>query len=628
MRYKGFVLLTACALSGVMLSCSKQVAPPAPYGPLPTNYQMDWQKMEYNMFVHFGPNTFTDVEWGNGKEDPKVFNPTAVDCQQWVAIAKAAGMKGIIITAKHHDGFCLWPSNYSTHTVRESLWKEGKGDLLRELSEACKAQGLKFGVYLSPWDQNHPAYGTPEYNQVFANTLTEVLSNYGEVFEQWFDGANGGAGHGGKTQVYDWDMFHEVVYKHQPQAVIFSDVGPGCRWVGNEQGHVGETNWSRLDTEGYEPGAKAPSPDTLNVGNIHGAEWVPAETNTSIRPGWFYSPSTDDQVKSLGQLVDIYYTSVGRNSTLLLNVPPDKTGRIHPNDSARLMELRRAIDESFKENLASGTLTATATRGDDPRFAVTNLFDKNYDTYWTTDDEVLTASIVLDMGSEKTFNRLLLQEYIPLGQRIAAFDVEYWSSENSAWEPLIKATTIGYKRILRFPEVTASRIRINITNSLACPILNNLELYHAPDYPIGESDDQLYSRVSRTDWRVVAPVSDEAGSLIDGKTDAAVSVKMGDPVVIDLGKRLSIAGFYYTPQNKVTAANIQRYHFAVSLDGKNWTDLKSEALFNNVRNNPIRQDVYFGKAYPAKYIRLTPTELTNANDSYTVVELGVIQETR
>lgn len=614
----------AFTLCGFLLSCNNQVAPPAPFGVLPSEHQLVWQKMEYNMFIHFGPNTFTDVEWGNGKENPKVFNPSAVDCRQWAAVAKAAGMKGIVITAKHHDGFCLWPSNFSTHTVRESPWKDGKGDLLKELSDACKEYGLKFGVYLSPWDQNHPAYGTPTYNDVFVNTLTEVLTNYGEVFEQWFDGANG-EGHGGKNQVYDWDLFNNTVYSHQPQAVIFSDVGPGCRWVGNEQGHVGETNWSRLDIEGYEPGAKGPNPDSLNMGNINGADWVPAETNTSIRPGWFYSPSTDDKVKSLGKLMDIYYTSVGRNSTLLLNVPPDKTGRIHPNDSTRLMELRRAIDESFKDNLAEGTLTASATRGNSEQYAVTNLFDDSYDSYWTTNDEVLTASVELTMGTLKTFNRLLLQEYIPLGQRVAAFNVEYWNTEKSEWNLLTEATTIGYKRILRFPSVTTNRIKINITNSLACPILNKLEIYNTPEYPLGGSDDAVYSQISRSGWTLLTPVMEGADKIIDGKADAPVTVSRTEALLLDLGEITELSGFYYTPQNHVTAANIQRYNILSSTDNQSWIRLKENELFNNIRNNPIRQDVSFSKTVKARYIKLEPVELTNQADAYAVVELGVIK---
>jgi alpha-L-fucosidase len=468
------IILSAAALC---LSCEQAVAPPAPYGALPTADQLKWQQMEYYMFVHFGPNTFTDMEWGDGKEDPRVFCPTGLDCRQWAETAKKAGMKGIIITAKHHDGFCLWPSKYSTHTVRESAWRNGQGDVLKELSAACKAAGLKFGVYLSPWDRNHPAYGTPEYNKVFTDMLTEVLSGYGEVFEQWFDGANG-EGENGKKQVYDWPLFNGTVYKHQPHAVIFSDVGPGCRWIGNEEGRAGETNWSRLNIAGFEPG-KVPVTDTLNLGNVFGEAWVPGETDVSIRPGWFYSPATDDMVKSLDRLLDIYYTSVGRNSNLLLNVPPTRIGRIHPNDSTRLMELREKIDAVFNANLLRGaTITASATRGNASTFKAANLLDEDFDTYWATGDSVTSASLEIELQREQTFNLLLLQEYIPLGQRVARFNVEYWDPATASWKLLTSATTIGYKRILKFPHTTAEKLRINILQALACPVLHTIGLYN------------------------------------------------------------------------------------------------------------------------------------------------------
>jgi alpha-L-fucosidase len=388
-------------------------------------------------------------------------------------------MKAIIITAKHHDGFCLWPSKYSTHTVRESAWKDGKGDVLRELSDACREYGLHFGVYLSPWDQNHPQYGTPEYNQVFSNALDEVLGNYGRVFEQWFDGANG-EGPNGKRQVYDWDLFHKTVFRHQPHAIIFSDVGPGCRWMGNESGVAGETNWSTMHIAGYGPGREAPPSSILNSGQPDGNAWVPAETDVSIRPGWFYSPSTDDRVKSVAKLVDIYYTSVGRNSNLLLNVPPDRRGKIHPNDSTRLMEFRRIIDETFAVNLAKGsTITASHTRGQSSKYGTKNLLDGQFDTYWTTDDDQLTASIEVDFGKEQTFNRFMIQEYFPLGQRVKSFSVKYW--DGATWLPLDKQTTIGYKRILRFPLITTRKVKINIEESLACPVLNEIGVFKAPE---------------------------------------------------------------------------------------------------------------------------------------------------
>ncbi len=599
MKHKFQQACMALAIAGLLASCGTQVEAPKSYGPLPTADQLAWQHLEYYMFVHFGPNTFTDVEWGDGKEDPKVFNPTDLDCRQWAATAKAAGMKGIIITAKHHDGFCLWPSQYSTHTVRESLWKDGKGDLLRELSDACKEYGLKFGVYLSPWDQNHPDYGTPAYNQVFANTLTEVLSSYGEVFEQWFDGANG-EGEGGKRQVYDWPLFHQTVFNNQPQAIIFSDIGPGCRWVGNEAGHVGATNWSRLDTAGFGPGRDAPNPKILNTGQPDGKAWVPGETNTSIRPGWFYSPSTDDRVKSLQKLVGIYYTSVGRNSNMLLNVPPDRRGRIHPNDSTRLMELRRVIDESFRTNLLAGTTaTASTTRGNAAAYAASNLLDGNYDTYWCTDDNVTTATLEIDLKEEKAFNCIWLQEYIALGQRVARFNVEYWDSSDNAWKQAAEETTIGYKRLVRFPTVTSAKLRVNILESLACPLLNNIELYFTPEEFLQAGDDQKAAKFTTKDKK--------------------------ESILMDLGETASVKGFYYIPVNNVAAPNIARYNCYVSNDSSQWKQVVTNGIFNNIKNNPIRQDVTFDKAVQARYIRLEAVELANEGDKYTVVETGAIR---
>ncbi|MGV3556705.1 alpha-L-fucosidase [Larkinella arboricola] len=465
-------------LSTLRLSAQK-TAPPAPYGALPSPQQVEWQKMEYYMFIHLGPNTFTNKEWGHGDEDPKVFNPTRLDARQWARTAKAAGMKAIIITAKHHDGFCLWPSKFSKHTVRESAWKNGQGDVLRELSDACKEYGLKFGVYLSPWDRNHPAYGTPEYNQIFANTLDEVLSNYGEVFEQWFDGANG-EGANGKRQEYDWDLFRGVVYKHQPKAIIFSDIGPGCRWMGNESGIAGETNWSTLNTDGFGMGSAAPPTHVLNTGNENGKYWIPAEVDVSIRPGWFYSPDTDDRVKTLTHLMKIYYSSVGRNGNLLLNVPVSREGLIHKNDSTRLMEFRKTVAESFKTNLALGkTVTASAVRGKDQRFGAKNLLDGNYDTYWTTDDAVRQGSFVIDLGKPTEINRIVLQEYIPLGQRVKSFKVEAWNGRQ--FETIDQQTTIGYKRILVFPTLKTTKVRVTILESNACPVLAECALYKATE---------------------------------------------------------------------------------------------------------------------------------------------------
>jgi len=625
--FKGLVV--SSVLTGYMSSCTGNVEPPKPYGAIPSEKQIEWQQLEYYMFIHFGPNTFTNVEWGDGKEDPKVFNPTDVDCRQWASIAKDAGMKGIIITAKHHDGFCLWPSAYSTHTVRESLWKDGKGDILRELSDACKEYGLKFGVYLSPWDQNHPSYGTPEYNQIFVNTLTEVLSNYGEVYEQWFDGANGDA-HKGKKQEYDWDLFHKTVYSLQPQALIFSDVGPDCRWIGNERGVAGETNWSRLNVEGFEPGLGAPPTDTLNVGNIFGAKWVPGETNTSIRPGWFYSPETDDKVKSLDHLVDIYYTSIGRNTNFLLNVPPDRRRKIHPNDSARLMELRRAVDKSFATNLVEGAvLRALNTRGGLPEYGIENLRDGKFDSYWAADDDVRETSIEIEWQSPQSFNRFLVQEYIPLGQRVASFTVEKWNDSAAGWDLIVEGTTIGYKRILRFPVVTAQKIRLNITGTLASPILNGIGVYKAPEsFGTGNSNmlDIASLGISPKELYVVTHHPDHAGVFTDGDLKTSTKIDDMQSIVIDLKTPLSLKGFVYVPKDDNTISNITRYNFYVSMDGKNWTPVQKNAVFNNIKNNPIPQTPLFNKPVKAQFIKLEPLETTTGERVYHIAELNVIKE--
>jgi len=474
MKFKSLFLSAAI---GLLIPFSYAQKPPEPFGPIPNANQLRWKQMEYYMFIHFGPNTFTNKEWGHGNEDPKVFNPTSLDAEQWARTAKVAGMKAIIITAKHHDGFCLFPSRYSTHTVRESLWKNGKGDVLKELAAACKKYGLKMGVYLSPWDRNHPDYGTEKYNQIFANTLQEVLGNYGEIFEQWFDGANG-EGPNGKKVAYDWDLFRGVVYKNQPGAVIFSDIGPGVRWTGNEKGIAGLTNWSTINTDGYQIGPLSPPWRRLNQGNENGKYWIPSECDVSIRPGWFYSPETDDKVKTLDQLLSIYHASVGRNANLLLNVPVDRRGLIAVPDSLRLMELRKALDDEFKVNLAKGKkVSVSNTRGNSAQFAGSKLVDGAFESYWCSDDRIKTASITIDLGVSTTFNRVVLQEYIKLGQRVKSFKVSYL--HDGSWKQIDMQTTVGYKRIFSFPDVTGTKLRIDVLEAKACPVVSEIGIYRS-----------------------------------------------------------------------------------------------------------------------------------------------------
>jgi Alpha-L-fucosidase len=422
-----------------------------PYGPVPDAAQLKWHSLEYYMFCHFGPNTFTDKEWGEGDEQPDIFAPSALDCEQWAQVAEDAGMKGIIITAKHHDGFCLWPSSYSTHTVRESAWRDGNGDVLKELSEACKRHGLLFGVYLSPWDRNHPAYGTAEYNEIFESTIREVHSLYGPVFEQWFDGAGDGS-QAQRGMPYDWPAFNEAVLGNSPDAVIFSDVGPGCRWVGNEDGYAGETNWCRINVDGFTPGWGAPSIEILNHGESEGASWVPAECDVSIRPGWFYHPAEDSLVKSVDKLMDIWLGSVGRGANLLLNVPPDRTGRINPADSARLMEFRAAREVFLGECVGRG----------------------NY----RCGNESALATIKVKGGLADC---IVLQEDISLGQRVVGFTV-YAQMADGSWLNAASGTTIGHKRIIRLENPDGSpletkQVRVSIDASKAAPRMLPAEIY-------------------------------------------------------------------------------------------------------------------------------------------------------
>jgi alpha-L-fucosidase len=470
-------------IPSLFFACS-EVKPPEPFGPLPSERQLAWHEMEYYMFVHFTVNTFTDKEWGYGDEKESVFNPSALDCRQWANAAKEAGMKGIIITAKHHDGFCLWPSAFTEHSVKNSPWKEGKGDVLRELRQACDEYGLKMGVYLSPWDRNSAVYGTPDYLVYYRNQLRELLTNYGDIFEIWFDGANGGDGfYGGAKETrridnktyYDWPNTQTIVRELQPGAVIFSDAGPDVRWVGNESGMGSLTNWCLLKRDEMYPGGNFAN--ILGEGQEDGDYWVPAEVDVSIRRGWFYHQSEDSMVRTPENLMDLYYSSIGRNSNLLLNVPPDRRGLLNENDVKSLLKFREFRDMEFKTDLARNKeVSATNTRGKE--FAASNINDGNPETYWATDDYQTAAELIIDLDSETEVNRIVVQEYIKLGQRIQKYKVSALSG--GKWEDLVDGTTIGHKVIRKFPVTKTSMIKVTFSRSKACPVISNIELYRAP----------------------------------------------------------------------------------------------------------------------------------------------------
>jgi alpha-L-fucosidase len=446
-----------------------------PMAVVPGPQQIAYQEQELIGFLHFTVNTFTDREWGDGTENPSVFNPSEMDIQQWVQTAKIAGMKTLIITAKHHDGFCLWPSVYTDHTVENSPWKNGEGDVLQDLSDACEAAGIKMGVYLSPWDRNQPKYGTNEYNQYYLDQLEEVLTSYGDIAELWMDGAKGPDA---KNMEYDFEAYRKLIYEKQPDALIFSDAGPDIRWIGNEHGFAGETNWSTIDNSNVKIGAA--DTDYLNTGDPNGNKWIVGECDVSIRPGWFYHASEDSLVKLPQQLVDIFYKSVGRNGTLLLNLPPDRRGLIHENDVAALKEFRSILDETFAENLALGATASTNNqRLEHPYFSPQNLLDEDNATYWATDDGLTTATLEIDLGEPVTFDRIMLQEPVRFGQRISSFRVE--AEQNGEWQQIAQGTTIGFKRLLRISEVEAQKLRVVIEEAKDVPALSSFGLFKASD---------------------------------------------------------------------------------------------------------------------------------------------------
>ena len=518
----------------------------APCGPLPNANQLRWQDMEMYAFIHYSLNTYTDQEWGFGNEDPKLFNPSSLDCRQWARVCKQSGMRGIIFTAKHHCGFCMWPSAYTEYSVKNSPWKDGKGDVVRELAEACREEGLEFAVYLSPWDRNHPEYGRPEYVTYFRNQLRELLTNYGDIFEVWFDGANGGDGwYGGanetrkidRTTYYEWPETYKMIRELQPKCLIWNDGSDrgDLRWVGTEAGNVGETNWSLLYHDGEVPY------QMLHYGVEQGDVWCPGETNTSIRPGWFYHDAENEHVKSLSKLMDTYYKSVGRNSTLLLNFPIAPNGRIHPNDSLRGIAFKKMIDEVFVKGKVVSKMKQSG------------------------------PSTILDFGKPTSINRFLAEEDIAQGQRVRKFSLE--AEVDGKWLPLKDAlvdegdglTTIGHRRIICFPTVKATKLRFTILDSKCEPIIKKLGVYLAPE--------------------LTADIPD-AGE----KKSSALHIFFSSPMqmFIDWDTEQTISTFRYLPPQG--DGIITHYTLWASTDWSNWTKLAS-GEFSNIVNNPIWQTI-------------------------------------
>ncbi|MBQ9671046.1 MAG: alpha-L-fucosidase [Prevotella sp.] len=590
-----FISILGCLIAATCLNAQSAaaVSAPAPVSPLPQPKQVAWQQLETYAFIHFGLNTFGDREWGYGDADLNDFNPTRLDCEQWARVCKEAGMRGIIITAKHHDGFCLWQTKYTDYSIRNTPYKDGKGDIVGELSAACKKYGLKFGVYLSPWDRHQAFYGTPLYREYFHAQLEELLTQYGDIFEVWFDGANGGDGYYGgardtrtidRRTYYDYPRAWQTVERLQPMAVCFSDGGPGCRWVGNEQGYAFATNWSFLRINEVYPGYDRYK--ELQQGHADGDTWVAAECNTSIRPGWFYHKREDEKVKRVDKLVDLYYRSVGHNGTFLLNFPVTPEGLIHPIDSANAVDFYKHVRNELRTNLIDKAKVKTsAERGTD--FKANNLKDNNYNTYWATPDNVITASISIKFSKREKVNRMMLQEYIPLGQRVKSFTVEYLTEKG--WQNIDageETTTIGYKRLLRFPTITTKEMRIRIADSRGPICLSELGAYYA----------QGGDRKTTDDWMETKGYDFE-------KTETTESI------LADLGNTKIVSSLHYKPSSTGIIT-----HYEI-LTGETLDNMQTAAKgeFSNIRNNPIMQDVYFTPV-SARYVMLRATKTVIPNE--------------
>ena len=606
-----------------------EVKAPAPLLPLPEQKQVDWQRMETYAFIHFGLNSFCDREWGYGDTDPKMFNPKRLDCEQWVKTLMAAGMKGVILTAKHHDGFCLWPFEGNDYNVSKSPWRNGKGNVVKELSEACKKHGLKFAVYLSPWDRSRADYGSPSYVDYFHSQLRDLLTNYGPVFEVWFDGANGGDGYYGgardkrtidRKNYYNYPRIYQILDSLQPQAVVFSDGGPGCRWVGNEKGFAGETNWAFIPKNTVYPGY--PNYPELQFGYPDGDQWTAAECDVSIRPGWFYHPEEDDKVKSPEQLADLYYRSVGHNATLLLNFPVDRNGLINPIDSANAVNFHKLIQRELGNNLVAGMKPKVSNeRGG--QFAAQALTDGSWDTYWATGDGVTSADITFTFKKARKMNRIMLQEYIPLGQRVKKFAVE-WLDKNGSWKAVEQGeetTTIGYKRLLRFLTVETKGLRVHILDSRGPICMNNLGVYY------GGEDAQLTwspSSVAIKSVPFALKGFDEAQlTKVVDRNPATVLFTDKKELLIDLGRDTKVSTLMYLPdQSENRHGLIHSYTLAACKADGTDEHVLSSGEFSNIQNNPVLQTITFEPA-TTRYLKLKADRMVNDGEQIGVAELGV-----
>lgn len=587
------------------------VAAPAPWGATPSRRQLAWHRRERYAFIHFSINTFTDREWGYGDESPALFNPSDFSADQIVAAAKAGGMTGIVLTAKHHDGFCLWPTMLTEHCIRNSPYRHGKGDIVGEMEQAARRAGLSFGLYLSPWDRNHAEYGRPAYIDYYRKQIVELCTRYGELFEFWFDGANGGDGYyGGARETrtidapryYDWPSIIALVHQHQPMACTFDPLGSDIRWVGNEDGIAGDPCWPTMPNHPYVQSEG-------NSGVRCAPLWWPAETNTSIRPGWFYHPDEDAKVKSPARLIRFFDESVARGTNLHLNLPPDRRGRIADHDVAVLKSFGAAIAASFATDLAQGAVaSASASRG--AAFSPARVLDGDRDSYWSTPDGVTTPTLTLDLPPDRSFDLIRLREYLPLGVRVTRFAVE--AELPGGWQRLATHECIGAQRIIRLPApITARRVRLVILDAPACPAISEMSLFRSvAPVAVATPPGTDAAALSTRDWKVVTATASDAEALLDGDDSTiwsqAAPTTTPASVTLDLGVAQTVAGFSLTPWRHPDkqSAPPRTYRAETSLDGTTWT-AAAQGEFQNIAYALATQRIPFDKPQRLRYLRLS-----------------------
>lgn len=607
---------------------------PRPYGVLPTQRQLKWQETEMYALVHFTPTTFQNKEWGYGEADPVIFNPTEFNANQIVNAVKAGGFKGLTFVAKHHDGFALWPTKTTPYNISKSPFRNGKGDMVKEMMEACKKAELKFGLYCSPWDRNNPNYGNPEYiSKVYYPQLNELYSNYGKLFTVFFDGANGGDGYYGgakekrsidASSYYNFDKIWGIVRSKQPDAVIFSDIGPDIRWVGNEKGIAAETSWATFTPKSPQIGKK-PAPgfvvsEELPEGTRNGKYWIPAECDVPLRPGWFYHKEQDNHVKSVQTLLDLYYKSVGRGASLDLGISPMPSGLLNAIDVANLKSFGDIIRKTFSKNLAvNSIIKASNTRSNSLKFSANMLFDNDRYSYWATDDKITNPEVMFTMSKKIRFNVIRLRENIKLGQRIEECAIDIW--KNGQWQQIATATSIGGNRLIRLSEYfETNKVRLRIIKSPVCVVLSDFGLFAEPEDAKGDLVSAKEKELPKLGWKEIG----SSGKSIDGDVSTLWESDENEPkrLTIDLGDKKEIKAFTYMPrQDKKYDGIIDQYIYAVSNDGLTWTHV-AEGEFSNIVNNPITQLVTLSKPVIAKYFRLEAKRLVKGNKA-TVAEIGV-----